>query len=99
MFSSVDGSKELWEMHPTAMTLAIDMHNNILKNRIKSTGIASVNLVLNVIVIAGGYEVKSDKDSFMVAFASCFSALQYCMFVQEDLLGANWPQGKYFYPL
>ena len=29
----------------------------------------------------------------MVAFSDVLAGLQYCMLVQEDLLGATWPQG------
>lgn len=50
---------------------------------------------VDFITIAGGYEVKSDGDSFMVAFSSVFSAVTYCMSVQEALLGADWPEGCY----
>jgi adenylate cyclase len=59
----------------------MEMHNNILRENLKLTG---------------GYEVKTEGDSFMVAFHSPVSAVWWCLFAQEALLNANWPSKYWF---
>jgi predicted ATPase/class 3 adenylate cyclase len=39
-----------------------------------------------------GYEVKSQGDAFMVAFASPVEAVHWCLRAQEALLHASWPR-------
>ena len=38
-----------------------------------------------------GYEVKTEGDAFMVAFAKPLDAVQFCMTVQTQLERAPWP--------
>lgn len=59
------------------MSEAIEIHNQIIRDNIK---------------ITGGFEVKTEGDSFMVAFHSPVSAVWWCLFVQEALVNANWPE-------
>eukprot|EP01105_Mastigella_eilhardi_P011117 TRINITY_DN2567_c1_g1_i3.p1 TRINITY_DN2567_c1_g1~~TRINITY_DN2567_c1_g1_i3.p1 ORF type:complete len:1447 (+),score=354.88 TRINITY_DN2567_c1_g1_i3:1597-5937(+) len=76
IFSDVEDSKEQWEASPEAMMLAQEIQNRLMRDKIRETQ---------------GYEVKSDGESFMVAFSAPLAALSFCMMVQEALLGAEWP--------
>jgi class 3 adenylate cyclase len=76
-FSDVQCSTYQWEKFPHLMSEAMEIHNNIMRSNLKVTG---------------GYEVKTEGDSFMVAFHSPVSAVWWCLFVQEGLLHAQWPR-------
>ena len=39
----------------------------------------------------GGYEVKSEGDSFFVAFEDPMQAARWCLAVQTELLTLDWP--------
>jgi len=39
-----------------------------------------------------GYEVKTEGDSFMVAFKKAATAIRFCQEVQESLLTEVWPE-------
>ena len=55
VFTDVQSSTQLWEQCGEAMQAALDVHNQVLRARLATTS---------------GYEVKTQGDSFMVAFAS-----------------------------
>jgi class 3 adenylate cyclase len=78
VFSDVQSSTYQWEHYPEEMSLAMEQHNTVIREQIRKTG---------------GYEVKTEGDSFMVAFHSPVSAVWFCCFVQEALLRAQWPPG------
>lgn len=75
-FSDVECSTAQWDKFPAFMSAAMEIHNSILRDNLTLTG---------------GYEVKTEGDSFMVAFHSPISAVWWCLFVQEALVAANWP--------
>ena len=77
VFSDVQQSTYQWEHFSHIMGEAIELHNNIMRSNLKTTG---------------GYEVKTEGDSFMVAFHSPVSAVWWTLFVQEALLNAPWPR-------
>ncbi|KAJ5646285.1 Adenylate cyclase [Penicillium lividum] len=76
IFTDIKKSTGLWESCPDAMRSAIQIHNDILRRQLG---------------IIGGYEVKTEGDAFMVAFATTTAALLWCFNCQNQLLEAEWP--------
>ncbi|RUS20664.1 hypothetical protein BC937DRAFT_94676 [Endogone sp. FLAS-F59071] len=76
-FTDIKNSTFLWETQGDAMRPAIKMHNDTMRRLLRDTG---------------GYEVKTEGDSFMVTFSSITSALLWCFTVQINLLESEWPQ-------
>ena len=77
VFTDVQGSTQLWERCSSGMRGALDVHDQVMRA-----------------LLAGvdGYEVKTQGDSFMVAFASAVEAVRWCLEVQEALVRAPWPE-------
>ena len=75
-FTSISDSYKLWELYPDAMTKAIEIHDSILRRLIK---------------LFRGYEVKTEKDAFMIAFFNCLDAILFSLSAQKELLSAEWP--------
>jgi class 3 adenylate cyclase len=59
------------------MRTAVTMHHQLLRRHVR---------------ICGGYEVKTEGDSFMVAFTTVSAALLWCSSVQTLLLDEPWPK-------
>ncbi|HVO32224.1 MAG TPA: adenylate/guanylate cyclase domain-containing protein [bacterium] len=59
-FTDVQGSTQLWERQPVAMRRALELHDALARK---------------LLAERGGYEVKSEGDSFMVAFADPVAAV------------------------
>ena len=76
MFTDVEGSTELWDQVPEAMSSVLKVHDAIIRDQIERFD---------------GYEVKTEGDAFMVAFGRPQMALEWCMACQTELLGATWP--------
>jgi adenylate cyclase len=76
IFTDIKKSTSLWETCPDAMRSAIQIHNEVLRRQLG---------------IVGGYEVKTEGDAFMVAFATPSAALLWCFNCQMQLLEAEWP--------
>eukprot|EP00727_Mastigamoeba_balamuthi_P012032 m51a1_g7451 putative adenylate cyclase (1605) ;mRNA; f:106354-112478 len=76
VFLDVEDSSALWEAMPDTMTLAAAAEGKIVRASIAGNG---------------GYEVKSDNESFMIAFSSPVSAINFCVEVQEMVNQADWP--------
>ncbi len=77
VFTDIQGSTLLWERCSTGMRLALELHDRILRTLLGTTS---------------GYEVKTQGDSFMVAFPTVSDAMRWCLDVQEVLLNAPWPE-------
>lgn len=89
VFTDVQQSTRLWDAVPgslvllihsyivDAMSKALKIHDEILRNKLKMTG---------------GYEVKTEGDSFMLVFRTPLSAVWWCLFVQQALVEADWPK-------
>jgi adenylate cyclase len=75
VFSDIRNSTHLWEANP-GMPTALRLHNNLLRRQLR---------------YCGGYEVKSEGDSFMCSFPNALSALWWCLTVQIELLKEPWP--------
>jgi adenylate cyclase len=54
-----------------------------------------IELMRSTLQRCNGYEVKTEGDSFMVAFSSTVDACKWCLTVQQQLLQVNWPQALY----
>ncbi|MBI4866048.1 MAG: AAA family ATPase [Candidatus Wallbacteria bacterium] len=76
VFTDVEGSTSLWEADTDSMRSAIALHNELFRARLVSHG---------------GYEVKTEGDAFMVAFAAPAAALAWCLDCQLELLHLPWP--------
>lgn len=76
VFTDIKNSTLLWDTYPVAMRSAIKLHNTIMRRQLR---------------IVGGYEVKTEGDSFMVSFPTPTSALLWCFIIQNQLLNEDWP--------
>lgn len=77
VFTDVQGSTRLWERCDAAMREALEVHDRVLRS---------------LLAEHDGYEVKTQGDSFMVAFASPVAAVRWCLAAQRELLEAPWPE-------
>ncbi|KAJ7600616.1 hypothetical protein C8J56DRAFT_1010451 [Mycena floridula] len=75
VFTDIRNSTHLWQVNPGTHT-AIRIHNSLLRRQLR---------------FCGGYEVKTEGDSFMCSFPTTLSALWWCFTVQQQLLEAEWP--------
>ena len=78
MFTDVQSSTLLWDTHPRDMAVALALHNQLIREKLR---------------LHDGYEVKTIGDAFMVAFGDCDGAVRCAMRIQEDLTGSVWPSG------
>ena len=76
VFTDVQSSTEIWENEPLAMQEALELHNTLLRQ-----------LLLRFC----GFEVKTEGDAFMLAFAHTVDALNWCLASQIILMLADWP--------
>lgn len=76
VFTDVQGSTALWEHKTDAMRIALEQHNTLMRSLLER---------------AGGFEVKTEGDAFMLAFAEVRAAAQWCLGVQNGLLQLQWP--------
>ena len=83
-FTDIRSSTAIWESHPDAMRISLSVHNAIIRS-----------LLAEFL----GYEVKTIGDSFMTAFETLTSALQFGVAVHERLLHANWPEQLLQFPI
>jgi predicted ATPase/class 3 adenylate cyclase len=77
VFIDVPAGTRLWERCPLAMREALEIQDTVLRA---------------VLERCGGYEVKTQGGSFMLAFSSPWEAVRWCLVAQEALLEAPWPQ-------
>lgn len=75
VFTDIRNSTHLWEVNP-GMTTAMRLHNTLLRRQLR---------------FCGGYEVKTEGDSFMCSFPTALAALWWCLTVQVQLLHEPWP--------
>ncbi|KAL7424524.1 cysteinyl-tRNA synthetase [Cryptotrichosporon argae] len=76
VFTDIVNSTALWETNP-GMPTAIKMHHNLMRRQLR---------------LDGGYEVKTEGDSFMVSFASVTAAVLWAFNCQIMLLQQEWPR-------
>ena len=75
LFTDIQSSTMLWDQ-ASEMNIALATHNTIMRNNLNKHN---------------GYEVKTIGDAFMVAFNSCFEAVNFSLNVQLDLVHSDWP--------
>lgn len=75
VFSDIRNSTHLWEANP-GMATAHRIHNTLLRRQLR---------------FCGGYEVKTEGDSFMCSFPTSLAAVWWCVTVQHQLLHEPWP--------
>lgn len=76
VFTDIVNSTALWETNP-GMPTAIKMHHSLMRRQLR---------------LDGGYEVKTEGDSFMVSFQSVTAALLWAFNCQIGLLQLEWPR-------
>eukprot|EP01059_Diplonema_ambulator_P032693 TRINITY_DN653_c4_g1_i1.p1 TRINITY_DN653_c4_g1~~TRINITY_DN653_c4_g1_i1.p1 ORF type:complete len:735 (+),score=76.40 TRINITY_DN653_c4_g1_i1:58-2205(+) len=76
VFTDIQGSTVSWEACPEGMREGLKIHNSIMR-----TGLATFH----------GYEVKTIGDAFMAAFTIPLDAVSFALWVQEELVHADWP--------
>lgn len=77
VFTDIVNSTAIWETDVEAMTSAMKIHDDIIRD---------------LTCAHKGYEVKQNGDGFMITFQSAMSALQFCLAVQQRLLDQEWPE-------
>jgi len=75
VFTDIQGSTRLWEQAQEVARHSLRAHDAVMR--------ASLHR-------HGGYEVKTEGDAFMVAFAHPVSALEFCLEVQRELHAHPW---------
>ncbi|KAJ7729366.1 adenylate cyclase, partial [Mycena olivaceomarginata] len=75
VFTDIKGSTHLWDAN-RGMPTAMRLHNSLLRRYLR---------------LCGGYEVKTEGDSFMCSFLTVLAAVWWCMTVQVELLTVPWP--------
>ncbi|KAF8907910.1 hypothetical protein CPB84DRAFT_1768014 [Gymnopilus junonius] len=75
VFTDIRNSTHLWEANP-GMPTAMRLHNSLLRRQLR---------------FCGGYEVKTEGDSFMCSFPTTLAAVWWCLTVQRQLLHESWP--------
>ncbi|KAJ7067072.1 adenylate cyclase [Mycena amicta] len=77
VFTDIKGSTHLWEATPSGMIAALHLHNTLLRRYLRH---------------CGGYEVRTEGDSFICTFPTVLAAVWWCLMIQVELLGVSWPQ-------
>ena len=75
LFTDIERSSELWELHPQAMGRALAQHDNLSRGVFEETG---------------GHVFKTVGDAFCVAFPNTRDAVQAAVEAQRGLAAAAW---------
>eukprot|EP01116_Phalansterium_solitarium_P023882 TRINITY_DN8575_c0_g1_i3.p1 TRINITY_DN8575_c0_g1~~TRINITY_DN8575_c0_g1_i3.p1 ORF type:complete len:981 (-),score=350.39 TRINITY_DN8575_c0_g1_i3:220-3162(-) len=76
-FTDIEGSTEKWESNPEWMQKALTLHNELIRRLIRETR---------------GYEVKTEGDSFMIAWPDAVQAVSFCVRLELGLMEVEWPE-------
>jgi predicted ATPase/class 3 adenylate cyclase len=76
VFTDIEGSSQLWEQHRAQFRPVLDLHNRLIRAAALQWR---------------GYEVKTQGDSFMLAFADASDAVQCALEIQFAFAGQSWP--------
>jgi predicted ATPase/class 3 adenylate cyclase len=75
LFTDIEGSTQLWEVHRESMGPALAMHDRLVRAAIEESG---------------GYVFKTVGDAFCAAFDSAFNAVRAAVSAQRALAAAPW---------
>lgn len=76
VFTDIQDSTPLWERHGPRFEDCLKLHNEIMRAQLAAHG---------------GYEVKTEGDAFMIAFARATDAARFALAAQLALHAAPWP--------
>ncbi len=76
LFTDIEGSTRLWEVHPEAMRDALARHDQLLREAIEAHG---------------GYVVKTTGDGFHAAFGTAEAGVVASVAAQRALDSEIWP--------
>ncbi len=77
LFTDIEGSTKLWELHPQAMTAALSRHDEMLRQTFESSN---------------GYVFKTIGDAFCAAFPTASDALAAALTAQLALHSEPWQE-------
>eukprot|EP00667_Euglena_gracilis_P001187 EG_transcript_1187 len=80
LFTDIQSSTVLWQADEECMEEALAMHDHVFR-----TALQTYN----------GFEVKTEGDAFMCAFASTVDCARFCVGVQHRLMEVKWPRTLY----
>jgi class 3 adenylate cyclase len=76
VFTDVQGAMRLWERDAAVMQRSLAEHHRVLRR---------------VLARFGGYEAKTETDSFMIVFSDPVAAIEMCLAAQAELRAGAWP--------
>jgi class 3 adenylate cyclase len=76
LFTDIEGPARAWESHPAEMRVALERHDEIMRERIE---------------VADGYVFKTVGDAFCAAFPAPTQAVRAAVDIQRALAAENWP--------
>lgn len=77
LFTDIEGSTRLWEVHPSAMDRALARHDELLRSAIEGSG---------------GYVFKTVGDAFCASFHTARDAVAAACSAQALIAGEAWPE-------
>lgn len=83
VFTHVCDTAKLWAHDPQAMKLSLILHNQIMRTLLRKHN---------------GYEVRSNGDSFLLAFSDSTNAASFCLSAQTALFNAEWSDSLLSHP-
>jgi predicted ATPase/class 3 adenylate cyclase len=78
-FTDIEGSSELWEQQQADFKSVLDIHNHLIRETLRQWR---------------GYEVKTQGDSFMLAFQEASDAVACALDIQQKFASQSWPSGE-----
>lgn len=79
IFTDIEGSSELWEKHRDNFWPILELHNRVIRAAVLEWR---------------GHEVKTQGDSFMLAFQDAGDAVRCALDIQRSFEKQEWPAGK-----
>ena len=77
LFTDIERSSELWEMHPQAMARALAQHDDLLRSLFEEHG---------------GHVFKTVGDAFCVSYPNARAAINAAVAAQRGLASATWEE-------
>lgn len=77
VYTDIEDSTKAAAEAPAAMIVVQEVHDRVMRQGIQRFA---------------GYEIHTQGDAFEVAFATAVSAVQFCLWTQDQLKIAEWPK-------